>query len=331
SLWIVYQNVHHMSHQMTMLLERYQSTHDVVIVTEPWYGTIRAMGPDTKLRRKAPHDPKGNHLYGTQSHPNWTLLETEHDARIAVYVNKRMVHATATIDSKIKTRDVALLRLRPDRTSDTINILGLYNDTQCTALNFLVDHINYLPTIHICGGDYNLHGCDWDTVYPTTSAHHNLMLVDLLHGALGHRLLSPPDVVTHLPDNKRLRGTVIDLVWLDVERDATMQVIANDRGFSDHAIIDVELQTTPWSSLGDPSVSRDSNAETDMLKSLETDLPHILPSHEYSSGIHNEHTVPTNAADVEASATRLFDLFITTWKSFATPKHFCGKSASWWN
>ncbi|KAI1785250.1 hypothetical protein LXA43DRAFT_1066091 [Ganoderma leucocontextum] len=273
-----------MSHQTTMLLEHYQSTHNVVIVTEPWYGTIRAMGPDTKfahapkdrrvaspsppydpsppptpeptspaireviptsqpdadtdirtnmfapvhitssdvpppagdtdnhdaappakwLRRKAPPDPKGNHLYGTQSHPNWTLLETERDARIAVYVNKQMVCATATIDSKIKSRDVALLRLRPDRTSDTINILGLYNDTQCTALEFLVDHINYLPAIHLCGGDYNLHGHDWDTVYPTTSTRHNLMLVDLLHGALGHRLLSPPDVVTHLPDNKHL-------------------------------------------------------------------------------------------------------------------------------
>ena len=42
----------------------------------------------TRNRRPPKHDPNGCFLYGTQSHPNWMLLETQVDVCIAIYVNK---------------------------------------------------------------------------------------------------------------------------------------------------------------------------------------------------------------------------------------------------
>ncbi|PIL30328.1 hypothetical protein GSI_07512 [Ganoderma sinense ZZ0214-1] len=277
SLRVLFQNVHHISHQTTMLLELYNKSHDVICVTEPWYGRLRAMGPDNRhaqapppnrvgsppppssppedgeiidfdaeRHRLANPDPTGRYLYGTQSHPNWTLLETQRDARVTIYVNKRLVNATFSLHPAFCTRDVALLQLTL-RKDTQYNILALYNDQHCTAIDFLHDHINSLPHIHLMGGDYNLHSRRWDTVYPTTSTATQLAKADALHGALGHNLISPPDVVTHIPDNTSLHGTVIDLVWADADIHTTMQVRAAARGFSDHALLDVELETPPWS------------------------------------------------------------------------------------
>ena len=134
SLRVLFQNGHHIAQQTTTVLETHQKTHDVFIVLEPWYGRLRAMGPDTQFtvaaqgthvgspggsqesndrhnydqlpivldvldsealqknpqeyadtlparnRRPPQHDPDGRWLYGTQSHPNWTLLETQINA-----------------------------------------------------------------------------------------------------------------------------------------------------------------------------------------------------------------------------------------------------------
>ena len=49
SLHVLFQNMHHISQQTTTVLEAHQKTHDVFIVLEPWYGRLRAMGPDTQF------------------------------------------------------------------------------------------------------------------------------------------------------------------------------------------------------------------------------------------------------------------------------------------
>ncbi|PIL34384.1 hypothetical protein GSI_03159 [Ganoderma sinense ZZ0214-1] len=208
SLRVLFQNVHHISHQTTMLLELYNKSHDVICPpTQPCGQPPPPSSPpedgeiidfDAERHRLANPDPTGRYLYGTQSHPNWTLLETQRDARVTIYANKRLVNATFSLHPAFCTRDVALLQLTL-RKDTQYNILALYNDQHCTAIDFLHDHINSLPHIHLMGGDYNLHSRRWDTVYPTTSTATQLAKADALHGALGHNLISPPDVVNPHP------------------------------------------------------------------------------------------------------------------------------------
>ena len=53
SLRVLFQNIHHISQQTTTVLETHQKTHDVFIALEPWYGRLRAMGPDTQFAAAA--------------------------------------------------------------------------------------------------------------------------------------------------------------------------------------------------------------------------------------------------------------------------------------
>ena len=53
SLHVLFQNVHHISQQTTTVLETHQKTHDIFVVLEPWYGRLRAMGPDTQFAMAA--------------------------------------------------------------------------------------------------------------------------------------------------------------------------------------------------------------------------------------------------------------------------------------
>ena len=348
-----------------MLLEFYQG-HHVIFILEPWYGRLRAMGPDNRRAQAPPanrvgspgrslsplqssdtddaltydaeaerfriHNPNptGRFLYGTQSHPNWTLLETQRDARVAVYVNKRLLKATFSLHPDFSTKDVALLQLTL-RENLTYNLLGLYNDKHCVALNHILDKIHSLPHVHVMGGDYNLHSKQWDTLYPTTSPATSLAKVAMIHGALGHDLASPVDEVTHIPDNTNLQGTVIDLIWSNADIATKVSVRATARGLSDHAILDVDIATPEWSLLGDPTIKRGSDDEEVFLDELASALPELLPSEEYPpSDLFGIYPIPTDAATTAATATRLYEAYRSAWGANAKPKRYCGKSAQFW-
>ena len=102
----------------------------------------------------------------------------------------------------------------------------MYNDKHNTVIDFLFNHINHLPHVHICGGDYNLHSPLWDSILGVESPQSRLALVSALHGAMGHTLASPLNEVTHIPDNIHNRATVIDLVWSDSDLRTQVKVDA---------------------------------------------------------------------------------------------------------
>nr|VWO96354.1 Uncharacterized protein [Ganoderma boninense] len=171
------------------------------------------------------------------------------------------------------------------------------------------------------GGDYNLHSRQWDTLFPTTSSQSNLAKVDALHGALGHNLISPPDVVTHMPDNINLRGSVIDLVWADADLTTSINIRGQARGLSDHAILDVKLQTPPWSLLGTPSITKGSDDEINLLAELAQSLSDILPSEEYPpSDLFGLYPIPYDPTTTLETATRLYQAYQDAWTSHAQPK-----------
>lgn len=222
------------------------------------------------------HDPNSHFLYGTQSHPNWVLLETQVDACIAIYVNKCITRGTPKLLSKFSMRDTALLSLALGDTH--YHILGLYNNKHNTAIDFLFNHINHLPHVHICRGDYNLHSPLWDSILGVESPQTHLALVFALHRAMGHTLASPLNVITHIPDNICNRATIINLVWADSDIHTQVKVDATGHGLSDHALIKATLDTPEWTTLGLPTIARNSEAETDLLQTLANELLSLLPS-----------------------------------------------------
>ena len=209
-------------------------------------------------------------------------------------------------------------------------ILGLYNDKHNTAIDFLFNHINHLPHVHICGGDYNLHSLLWDSILGVESPQAHLALVSALHGAMGHTLASPLNVVTHIPDNIRNRATVIDLVWADSDLRTQVKVDASGQGLSDHALIEATLDTPEWSTLGTPTISRDSEAEAEMLQTLASELPPLLPSESYPPCILDPYDIPHLSSETSEVVTCIYNCFQHTWNQLTTPKWFCGRSAQFW-
>ena len=250
------------------------------------------------------------------------------DACIAIYINKRILGGAPKLLPKFSTRDTALLSLTLGDMH--YHILGLYNNKHNTAIDFLFNHINHLPHVHLCGGDYNLHSPLWDSVLGVESPQAHLALVSALHGAMGHTLASPLNEVTHIPDNIRNRATVIDLIWSDSDLRTQVKVDALGRGLSDHALIDATIDTPEWSTLGMPTISRDSEAEIEMLQTLASELPLLLPSETYPPRILDPYDVPHSNTETAQAVTRIYDCFQRTWNQLAMPKRFCGRSAQFW-
>ena len=263
-----------------------------------------------------------------QSHPNWILLETQIDVCIAIYINKRISKGAPKLLPKFSTRDMALLSLTLGNTH--YHILGLYNDKHNTAINFLFNHINHLPHVHICSGDYNLHSPLWDSVLGVESPQAHLALVSALHGAMGHMLASPLNVVTHIPNNIRNQATIINLVWADSDIRTRVKVDATGQGLSDHALIEATLNTPEWSTLGTPTISRNSEAKAEMLQTLATELPSLLPSECYPLHILDPFDIPHLNTETSEAVARIYDCFQRTWNQLATPKQFCGQLAQFW-
>ncbi|PIL34385.1 hypothetical protein GSI_03160 [Ganoderma sinense ZZ0214-1] len=111
-----------------------------------------------------------------------------------------------------------------------------------------------------------------------------------------------------------------------------MQVRAAARGFSDHALLDVELETPPWCFLGEPTIGKGSEEEDLLLAELTQTLPTLLPSEAYPPDNWLDiHSIPSDAATTTTSIQLLYQAYQTAWTTHAEPKRFCSKSASWWS
>ena len=79
-----------------------------------------------------------------------------------------------------------------------------------------------------------------------------------------------------------------------------------------------------------PTISRDSEAETEMLQTLASELPLLLPSETYPPCILDPYDIPHSNTETIQAVSRIYDCFQHTWNQLATPKRFCGRSAQFW-
>ncbi|EIW61498.1 uncharacterized protein TRAVEDRAFT_115375, partial [Trametes versicolor FP-101664 SS1] len=322
SLHVVFQNVNHSPQHTHLLLEQCAARDvDVVCIQEPWYGPIRPI-PSASPAGPAERTDD-NMLYGTQLHPAWTLVEPRKDARVVCHVSRKLSNAVLSLDPNVSHRDCMILLLRLDPTLDPLAILNIYNDAQNHAIEYLTDNAQRLPVIDVAGGDYNTHSRVWDPDYPPDSAARSGEVLEL-HAHLGLRLLSPPGIHTHFPHRHALRPTVIDLIWVPNDRPHqlyTIEVAADERGLSDHAVIHVEIPAPLWSLDGAPGIPPKSEEEqefvADVCAAVQQRLPPEFP-------LHNEH-------DLRSAVDTLFDCISSAWTAHATPLRICDKSRQWWD
>ena len=116
-----------------------------------------------------------------------------------------------------------------------IHILNIYNDAKDHSMLFnhiislIQTHSHQLPeSIHCLGGNFNLHSDEWDPSWGMLSLLEVLTKLYFIIGYWGLRLLSPPDVPTHLPHNTHLHGSVIDLIWVPEDIPSNCYIIDVD-------------------------------------------------------------------------------------------------------
>ncbi len=334
---ILFYNANRTPKNTSHILQEHRNHYDVVCIQEPWYGPIKNIpSAGGKSNSTGPGDrTEDDKYFGTQSDPDWYLLEhaslkREKTAipRVVCYVNKRLANARATIHPGILHLDAMLIQLELSH-DNTVYILNIYNDSKDNSklLDVLVERITYhekeLPdTIHCFGGDFNLHSTEWDPSYGNTSPLSTLTKLYFILGFWGLRLLSPPDVPTHLPHNTLLRGSVIDLVWVPDDIPSNHYCIDVDvfaRAGSDHALISTLIPVPNFSFLAAPRVSNDSLPE--FLESLCTNL----------SPIFSANTDFSNPAVVTSHVTHIYETITNTWNEYARPHKYSPRSKPWWN
>ena len=334
---ILFHNANRQPKQTSHILQEHRNHYDVICIQEPWYGSIKKIpSVGGKSNSTGPGDrTKDDKYFGTQSDPDWYLLEhaslkREKTAtpRVICYVNKRLANTRATIHPGILHLDAMLIALELSH-DNTIYILNIYNDAKDNSklLDYLVKRITYheneLPdTVHCFGGDFNLHAEEWDPSFGTHSPLSTLTKLYFILGFWGLKLLSPPDVPTHFPHNTRLRGSVIDLVWVPEHNSSDRYIIDIDvfgRAGSDHALISTLIPVPNFSFLGAPRVSNDSLPE--FLEALGTNL----------SPLFTANTVFSDPAEVTSHVTSIYETITDTWTEYARPHKYSPRSKPWWN
>ena len=153
----------------------------VIIITEPWIGTVCA---ETNEK-------------GTVKHPDWHCIMPSpiHSARVALYYKKSApFRAAPLIHSPFSSRNILPVCITMDD-SFSLLLLAVYNSpTSFEASNLLQGcTLPEEPTI-LCG-DFNLHAPDWDSTVQVADNHANTFQDWMMDNSF--TVLNNPDLPTY--------------------------------------------------------------------------------------------------------------------------------------
>src|SRR5215467_1047767 len=202
------QNVNRNYLHVDTLLETLKYDFDILFIQEPPWRVIR--------QAPSPSNPDGEDVIGAPKHPDWTYMvrppQRNLNPRVMAYVSTRLSKLRPSLRRDlVDHRDIMFVSLFSGQ--DVINLLNVYNNGDNTAVHFLRQEMDNLPTCEYMGGDFNCHSEVWDPDVP----HHRASaqaLVDMASDLnLAWTPLSNPGD-THYPHDGSLNPSVIDLVFL---------------------------------------------------------------------------------------------------------------------
>ena len=216
-------------------------------------------------------------------------------------------------------RDIFVLSLFQGNT--TYNLMNVYSDDDNTAILYLRDHVDELPSFHYMGGDFNVHSKVWDS----NVTHHRWAAITLLEIAadLDLEWTQPsnpgPTFISH---NEDLRPSVIDLMFHQISDSARSRTNRDPdrKGPTDHIPLTTSvILDSVIEGVTRRSISRGSEAEEAFINDLKTGVPAI--------------TVGTlnTSADIDRVAQALADVFSMAWDKHSKEVCITKHSQPWWD
>jgi len=192
---------------LDVLLETLYNDFDVLFIQEPPWRTIRQVPSSS--------NKEGDDVIRAPMHPEWLYMvrppQNDQAPRVMAFVSKRLEKLRPSMRTDVIDHcDIFILSLFQG--NDTYNLMNVYSDDDKTAILYLRDHVDELPSFHYMGGDFNVHSSVWD---PEVT-HHRWAAITLLEIAadLDLERTEPsnpgPTFISH---NADLRPSVIDLMF----------------------------------------------------------------------------------------------------------------------
>jgi len=238
-LQIMSVNLNRQSHLTHTLLQT--TTADIILVQEPWIGTVTTARSDT--------DPLGSAIPGATNNNMWDCFlpafTNPDSVRVAAFVrydiartftiNNETTHPLATLESMVLTFSFE---------DETLRILNVYHrvppEPRTHNLLHLFSH-DLDPTIPtLVLGDFNTHSHIWSFPYSTISSWAT-ELVDWFDNQ-GLELLNPPRVATWESGRDDRRPSVLDLALINEAaaisgQISDLQISFQESISSDHATL----------------------------------------------------------------------------------------------
>jgi hypothetical protein len=264
-------NVHRSNHIHHSILQAHAnpdtSNTNIIIITEPWIGTVRA---DTQEK-------------GTVRHPDWQCIVPMpvSQAGVALYYRKSaQFRVNPLLHEPFKHNHIITARLSMDEFP--LLLFAVYNSPSTfDATDFLQDLILPEEPAILCG-DFNLHSPEWDTTVLEENARAKAFEDWMADNSL--RVLNDPNKPTYHGHHFEY-AKVDDLVIANIDAIeyydvSPIRVHTDDHFASDHYPISFELNTfTNAPPLTTRTVFSDHNSEkwmaeiTPLLTRLLVDTP----------------------------------------------------------
>jgi len=303
-------NVHSSNHITHSILQTTKHDAHIIIITEPWIGTVRA---ETQEK-------------GTVHHQLWHCIMPPNtsEARVSVYYRKNLpfrvvplMHSPFTCNHIIPFHIVV-----PDK--PPILVLAIYNSPTTFDSSSLLQSLQIPDEPTIICGDFNLHSPDWDNSVSETNNQTELFQDWMAENFLG--VLNDPDKPTYHGHHFEY-GKVDDLVVANLklyeEYDISPIQVHSDKHFaSDHYPISFKISTTATPEDFKPQFIFSENRQKEWLE-------HLIPQ---LTALHQLAPVQPSQEDLDTFAQNLINCFesstTSTMKKTTASNH---SSNHWWN
>jgi hypothetical protein len=299
SIHIISHNVNHSYEHVETLLQTV-GVADILFIQEPPRRLIR--------HTFSASSDEGEAVMGAPLHPDWSLFEnppSDTVPRVSTYMHKHLLKLQPALRRDVLSREDLFL-------------LNVYNDTHNCAIKCLSEAADLLLSFHLAVGDFNCHSDVWD---PRVTHHHTTMqsLIDCMSD-IGLFWLWPENPGnTHIPHDRQLNGSVIDLVFSHLD-EAAPRLLHQFQGGSDHVPVGFSLSCP------------DSNiCVTRMVLPKLGDKEHDF----VTEACHLVAQIPTLLLDspegIKQAARGLSLAFSTVWSHHAVEQVVTARSKTWWS
>ena len=156
------------------ILQDYDHSFDIILVQEPWFGSVATLRSDT--------DPSGNPAMGFTANNKWLTLSPPYDTntrpKVCVYANRQTINQTSLVNhippSPLLSSNSMVIDILSPTNSNIIDlrIVNVYHDKPDFghSLHHIFSHEleANVPTLFL--GDFNTHSPRWSFSYFTTSS-----------------------------------------------------------------------------------------------------------------------------------------------------------------